>query len=121
MSPLKVITSSIMCVCILAGVAVVYYKFKDKPAEVVKNVKTTKRTIPQKGLPPIVEETTDTTESSKPVVKKNTLLGATIGYDFDNKKQVYSGIIGKRLFDNVYLIGKASSDLKIEAGLIYAF
>ncbi len=119
MSPIKAITSGLICLAILAGGAMLYFKMKPAPIEATKNLKTTKRTIPQKGLPPIIEETSELSES--PVVKKNTLLGASIGYDFDKRKYIYSGIIGKRVFSDVYLIGKASSDLKIEAGIIYVF
>jgi hypothetical protein len=121
MSPVKAITAGLICLAILAGGAMLYFK-KPKPValETTKALKKTRKVTPQKGLPPIIEETEEVIDSAKPLpIVKNHILGLSLGYD---QKIQYNIIFGKRWTGDLYIIGKAQTDLsRIEAGVLYVF
>jgi hypothetical protein len=120
MSPIKAIVSGLVCLAILAGGAMLYFKPKPPAIEQSKAVKKTRKVTPQKDLPPIIEETEEVIDSAKPLpVVKNHILGLSLGYD---QKIQYNIIFGKRWTGDLYIIGKDQTDLsRIEAGVLYVF
>ena len=122
MSPVKAITSGLICLAILAGGVMLYIKLKPKPValETSKALKKTRKVTPQKDLPPIIEEIEEVIDTAKPLpIVKNHILGLSLGYD---QKIQYNIIFGKRWAGDLYIIGKAQTDLsRIEAGVLYVF
>lgn len=119
----KIISGLMILIVICCG-AIIYFKIFKKDEPKIKIEETKKGTVKRKITKPtgdVIEETEVYESKSKSVpVVKNYLLGLTLGYDFDLKKQTYSLIFGRYMFIDIYLIGKIETT-RIEGGLIWTF
>jgi hypothetical protein len=127
----------LLSLCLLCGGLIIWLRpkppapvkisAKEKVAE-KKELRKIKRTFTPDGkvASEEIDEFLSTRKSSNVVdikpelTKKDFLLGVTLGYDFDKTKIIYNLVLGKAVFNDLYVIGKVNTDWKkAEAGIIW--